>query len=50
MQITLFLAAFLTVVTGIAHSVLGERYLLGPLFRREDLPALSGSARWGRAR
>ena len=46
METALFLAAFLTVVTGIAHSVLGERYILGRLFKREDLPALSGSARY----
>ena len=46
METALFLAAFLTVVTGIAHSVLGERYILGRLFKRADLPALSGSARY----
>jgi hypothetical protein len=46
MENMLYLAAFLTVVTGIAHSYLGERYILAKLFRRDDLPTLSGSARY----
>lgn len=37
------LAAVLAVLTAVAHSVLGERYILIPLFRREDLPRLLGS-------
>jgi hypothetical protein len=45
MESALYLAAVLTVVTGIAHSVLGERLLLAKLLRRDDLPALSGSRR-----
>jgi hypothetical protein len=45
MESALYLAALLTVVTGIAHSVLGERYLLSRLLRRDDLPALSGNPR-----
>lgn len=43
MQTTLYFAAFLLVVIGIAHSYLGERYLLIRLFRRENLPQLFGS-------
>ena len=40
----LYLAALLLIVVGIAHSYLGERYILMRLFRREDLPKLFGSA------
>jgi len=39
-----YIAAFLTFVVGIAHSVLGERYILVRLFRRTELPKLFGSA------
>lgn len=39
----LYFAAFLLVAVGIAHSVLGERYILRRLFRRDDLPKLFGS-------
>lgn len=38
----LYLAAFLAILLGIAHSVLGERYILIRLFRRDDLPQLLG--------
>jgi hypothetical protein len=38
------LAAALVVALGLAHSWLGERYLLRRLFRRDDLPRLFGSA------
>ncbi len=38
----LFIAALLTIGVGIAHSLLGERYLLMRLFRRPDLPTLFG--------
>lgn len=38
----LHLAAALLFVTGIAHSVLGERFILVRLFRREGLPKLLG--------
>lgn len=37
-------AAALLVATGLAHSYLGERYLLIRLFRRPDLPKLFGSS------
>lgn len=40
----LYFAAFLVVVLGIAHSVLGERYILVRLFRRNDLPKIFGSS------
>ena len=39
----LVLAAVLMFLTGLAHSYLGERYLLIRLFRRENLPELLGS-------
>ena len=42
MQVALYLAAALTIAVGIAHSYLGERYLLMRLFRRPDLPKLFG--------
>ena len=35
-------AAFLAICLGIAHSYLGERYILSRLFRRADLPKLFG--------
>ena len=37
------LAALLIVALGLAHSVLGERYILTRLFRRNDLPKIFGS-------
>ena len=43
MQVALYLAATLIVATGIAHSYLGELYILMRLFRRDDLPKLFGS-------
>lgn len=36
------LAAVLAFLLGLAHSVLGERYVLVRLFRRENLPKLFG--------
>jgi len=39
----LMIAAVLAVAVGIAHSLLGEKYLLMRLFRRPDLPTLGGS-------
>ena len=39
----LIVAAVLTFAVGLAHSVLGEKYLLIRLFRRPDLPTLLGS-------
>ena len=39
----LYFAAFLAIALGVAHSVLGERYILTRLFRRDNLPVLFGS-------
>ncbi|MDP9194845.1 MAG: hypothetical protein M3P06_24385 [Acidobacteriota bacterium] len=39
----LLLAAALLCLLGVAHSYLGERYILIRLFRRNDLPALLGN-------
>lgn len=39
----LYSAASLTAVLGVAHSYLGERYILVRLFRRDNLPKLFGS-------
>ena len=41
-QLMLQLAAALTFFLGVAHSVLGERYILVRLFRRDNLPKLFG--------
>ena len=38
----LYAAAFLIFATGLAHSVLGERYILVRLFKGQDLPKLFG--------
>jgi hypothetical protein len=38
----LLLAAALLFLTGLAHSYLGERYILGRLFKRGGLPKLFG--------
>ncbi len=48
MSLPLLIAAVLSVLLGTAHSVLGERLLLGPLFRRGELPRLLGSATFAR--
>lgn len=37
-------AALLVVAVGLAHSILGERYILIRLFRRTDIPKIFGSA------
>jgi hypothetical protein len=44
MELALYFAALLIVAVGVAHSYLGERYILIRLFRRDDLPKLFGSA------
>jgi hypothetical protein len=46
MSITLLIAAILLLIVGVAHSYLGERYILIRLFRREDLPKLFGSTQF----
>ncbi len=42
----MYLAAFLVIALGLAHSYLGERYILTRLFRREDLPKLFGDSKF----
>lgn len=44
----LYIAAFLGFAIGIAHSYLGERYILIRLFRRPDLPKLFGGIEFTR--
>ena len=47
MNAALWLAAFLAFAVGIAHSVLGEKFILIRLFRRaEELPKLFGDTRF----
>ena len=43
MNVSLLIAAGLVLLLGLAHSYLGERYILIRLFRRSDLPHLFGS-------
>lgn len=42
----LVFAAAALMLTALLHSVLGERFLLQPLFRRRDLPRLLGDQRF----
>ena len=42
MSVALLAAAALLVLIGAAHSILGERYILIRLFRRDNLPKLFG--------
>jgi len=46
MTAMLYVAAFLAFAVGIAHSTLGERYILVRLFRRTELPMLFGDTRF----
>ena len=48
MKSGLLVAAALVALTAVAHSILGERYILIRLFRRENLPHLFGSDRFTR--
>ena len=48
MNFYFFGAALLITLLGLAHSVLGEWLLLGPLFRRGDVPKLIGSRRFAK--
>lgn len=41
-------AALLVVAVGLAHSILGERYILVRLFRKADMPRIFGSAEFTR--
>jgi len=42
----LIAAGVLAIALAVAHSVLGERYILRRLFRREDLPKLFGDVKF----
>ena len=42
----LILIALLLFITGLAHSYLGERYILIRLFKRENLPKLFGGTQF----
>jgi branched-subunit amino acid transport protein len=44
MSAPLLVAAALAVFLALAHSYLGERYILMPLFRRSELPPLLGGS------
>jgi len=43
MTTLLYTAAIFTFAIGISHSVLGEKYILTRLFRRDNIPHLFGS-------
>ncbi|MFT5503150.1 MAG: hypothetical protein ACI845_000323 [Gammaproteobacteria bacterium] len=43
MDILLYIAAFLAVGMGLVHSLLGEKYIITPLLRQDNLPVLFGS-------
>lgn len=38
----IYFAAALLIILGLAHSILGERYIVSPLLRRDSLPKLFG--------
>lgn len=42
MDWALYISAFIVLITGVAHSALGEKYILVRLFRRTDIPHLFG--------
>ena len=48
MNALLLVGGLLSALIGIVHSVLGEKLLLGPLFKRGELPKLFGSATFAR--
>lgn len=48
MDVLLGIAALLAVAIGLAHSYLGEKYILIRLFRRSDLPKIGGSDQFTR--
>ena len=48
MNVLLLVGGLLSALIGIVHSVLGEKLLLGPLFKRGELPKLLGSATFAR--
>ncbi|MCG7563804.1 hypothetical protein [Pseudoalteromonas sp. McH1-42] len=44
MTVLLYLAATLLILVSLAHSYLGERFILMRLFKRDNLPKLFGSS------
>jgi hypothetical protein len=44
MNLPLFCGGLLSILIGFAHSMLGEKLVLRPLFERDDLPSLLGHA------
>ena len=46
MTLSLYIAAVLAFAVGVAHSVLGERYILIRLLRRDVLPKLFGGTQF----
>ena len=46
MTVLLYLSALSLAVLAAAHSYLGERFVIGPLFRLPGLPSLFGSTRY----
>jgi hypothetical protein len=46
MNTAIYVSAVLTIAIGVAHSYLGERYILSRLFPRSDLPTLFGSSQF----
>lgn len=49
MNTALYAAASLTVLISLAHSYLGEKYILIRLFRRDNLPRLFGGSAFTKA-
>jgi hypothetical protein len=48
LNLPLLVAGVLAILIGAAHSILGERLVLGPLFRRGQVPKLLGSTTFAR--
>jgi hypothetical protein len=48
MNVMLLIGGVLSALIGIAHSVLGEKLVLGPLFSRGEVPKLIGSTTFAR--
>jgi len=48
MNVMLLIGGVLSALIGIAHSVLGEKLVLGPLFSRGEVPRLLGSRTFAR--
>jgi len=50
MSVPLLVASVVAVLLGVAHSYLGERYVLVRLLRRDDLPRLFGGVEFTKGR